>query len=176
MIIRLGTCLRAQCVPLLLCLAGVIVIRDGLRITEALRRPGIYDIVGPDRYLVVVGVLLLICGAGLALQAIGPEAGDDGEPQVETEDSPAPHGSLRPMLLLFGALMAYAVTLPWLGYLLSTLLFLGLAFYLSGVEGGRRIVFAAVALSVGFQVVFVQFADMAMPSGRLLEALQSILP
>lgn len=154
---------------------GAISIYDALRIGAALRARGTLDIVGPDRYLFGVAVLLVVVGACLIVQAwtsrrvprhagaarVAPAAGIGGMPA----DADVAQG--RAHLWLFAALLAYVALLPLLGYLVATVLFAIAAFRVMGVRSMLRAAVAAVLLTAVCYGSFVLIADLPLPRGVL---------
>jgi putative tricarboxylic transport membrane protein len=149
-------------------LFGIVSIRDGMRIGGALRARGTLDLVGPDRYLIGVAVLLLAIGALLVLDgyaslrrvrapasASRPSSGDAGSTGGRTH------------LWLFLALIVYAALLPVLGYLIATVAFTAAAFRIMGTVRWRSIALAAVLLTAVCYASFLWIADLPLPRGVL---------
>lgn len=138
---------------------------DGARITASFRIPGSFDLVGPDRYL--TGVALLIGVLGLAVLAQGvlqqrlqPTA---SEPQTATGDSTL---SQRHFVLI-GLLILYAVLIPVLGYILATLLFFVATFRVMGVSTWVYTILWSLVGTATFVVSFLTVANMSLPHGLL---------
>lgn len=151
---------------------GAVSIYDALRIGAALRARGTLDIVGPDRYLYGVAVLLLVVGALIILQAwmarrlpsrTPPRAAPAAAAGAPVDE--APQG--RAHLWLFAALVVYVALLPVLGYLVATVLFAGAAFFIMGMAGALRIAIAALLLTAICYASFLMIADLPLPRGIL---------
>ena len=143
-----------------LLLFSLIAAWDATRITASLRLPGVFDLVGPDRYLLGVAVLIGGLGAGLLIQSF-LTAGASSAPQIEDDEGPT---SQRHFALI-GALIVYAAAIPVLGYLISTFAFVIAAFRIMGLKDWRWILLSAAALVIGFYFAFERLADMALPAG-----------
>ncbi|GHB20629.1 tripartite tricarboxylate transporter TctB family protein [Salinicola rhizosphaerae] len=75
--------------------------------------------------------------------------------------------------LAFGTLFAfaiYALTMPWIGFMLASLAFLLTVQWLLGARHGRRLVVAivvAIVFSVGLYALFSHVFLISLPKGRL---------
>jgi putative tricarboxylic transport membrane protein len=149
-------------------LFGAVSIWDGMRIGGALRARGTLDLVGPDRYLIGVAVLLLAIGALLVLDGY---AATRRVRAVASAGARAAHDAEstggRTHLWLFLALVAYAALLPVLGYLIATVAFTAAAFRIMGTVRWRTIAFAAVLLTALCYGSFLWIADLPLPRGVL---------
>ena len=76
---------------------------DGMRITRTLRVPGAFDLIGPDRYIMGVAVLVGLLGAGLIFQSVS-QLRREGRIAVVDENA----GSYVHVWLV-GILLAYAL-------------------------------------------------------------------
>lgn len=130
---------------------------DGYRITSTLRRPGIYDGLGPDRYLMVVGLIVLLLGVALAVQ--GAREMRQPVPQAAEEQASNRH------LWLLAAICAYAGLIWFLGYALATLAFFIAALWIMGQRNWRWNLPSAVALTVAYYFMFEYAADISLPQG-----------
>lgn len=138
-----------------LTILGAIWVWDGWRLGVAQRGQAMFDSLGPDRYIILMGGLLVLTGLIIAFSKPEVEDGDIGE----VEGS-----KLTPFLFLL-VLAGYALLLPWFGYTLSTFLFFVAAYYLAG---RRRIFGTLVASAVTaalFFLIFPYFSDMSLPRG-----------
>ncbi|MBP2183766.1 tripartite tricarboxylate transporter TctB family protein [Amycolatopsis magusensis] len=136
----------------LMLLAAVFVVVDAVRLPET------SAVVGPAAVPLPVGVLLAVVGAGLLVRSRGQlRAATPGE------DRP-PHGALR-VLALVGTLIAFALLLPLLGYVMcSAALFTATAMLLGAP---RRPATAAIgwALAAVVFLVFDRLIGLSLPAG-----------
>jgi hypothetical protein len=139
---------------------GAASVADALRIRSTIRLRGTLDYVGPDGYLIGVGVLLLIVGALLIPAGVMAyrRARVNGDARTAEEGGYA-------HFALIAAMLAYAVAMPVLGYAASTLAFLIAVFRIMGVRSWTRTIVGSVVLSVVFFVSFTVVADLPLPSG-----------
>jgi len=129
---------------------------DGRRI-EAVDRPvSMFDDIGPDRYIVGLGILLAIVGLFLLL---------DRRPNVPQKSDEEAASGAPTYLALLGALIVYALVMPYLGYTITTLIFMIAVFWLSGVPSILRSVIYGVVTTAVSWWIFVRIADMPMPKG-----------
>lgn len=139
-------------------LFGILSWFEARRITTSLRRPGVYDVVGPDRYLEGVAVVLMVIGGLLTVAAIRSfrRGADVGEVPAD-ESGWGVHGVL--LLILIG----YAVALPWLGLFAATATFFACAFRAMAFAGWRKSLPVSLVLALGVVAIFVWVAGMPVP-------------
>lgn len=141
---------------LLLVAIGALWIRDGWRL-GAEREYQFFDDLGPDRYLILLGSIMVATGIALALRLVR---------------SDAPAESSGPMRLwppssavtFTGALVIYAALLDVTGYTLATFLFCLIAFALAG-RGWRSILAGSLLTTAGCWMLFIRLAGMPLPRG-----------
>jgi putative tricarboxylic transport membrane protein len=144
-------------------LFSAVSIWDGLRIAGSVRLRGTLDLIGPDRYLLGVGVLLAVVGLLLLVQGIlmmrkpqaagATPAGDDGGGYVH--------------FALIGILLAYAMLLPIAGYLITTLAFFLVTYRVMGMERWGVNILSSLASTALFWAAFTILADLPLPKGLL---------
>ncbi|MEP9377374.1 tripartite tricarboxylate transporter TctB family protein [Aquabacter sp. CN5-332] len=134
---------------------------DGWRLETTQRADSMFDELGPDRYLVVLGVIMLAVGVALALKPPPsplkldiPEGGSKWWPP-------------RPPVTFTLAMIAYTIAIPPLGYAIATFLFFLLIFYLAGKRSLVSNFAYGTASAVIFYFLFDKFADMPLPVGPL---------
>lgn len=137
---------------------------DGFRITNTVRTPGVFDLVGPDRYLLALGALLAILGAVMIGSVMRSAPAGDAV-AVSTNNGSRVH------VWLFALTSAYVGAILIAGYAAATLLFFVLAFRLLGLRDWRRNLPTAVALAVIYYVLFIHLADMPLPKGLITDLL-----
>lgn len=140
---------------------AVVSVWDAARITSTLRMPGAFDLVGPDRYLLGVSILIGGLGAGLLLQAVGEMKKARAVASTDSKQEPESNRHI----LLIGLVLLYALVMPVTGYLVATFLFVFATFKVMGMQDWRWIFTSAVATTVGFYLAFVKLADMSLPRG-----------
>lgn len=153
MLSRLSACVIAS--------GGIITMLEGWRIASAHRGASDLGIVGPDRYLVALGAVILIVALGSQLVSSAAPAHDA---TVARADVP-----FKPFLLL-GCTVVYAILLYLVGFVISTLVFFLVAFRVCGVQFARAMVASAVA-AVGFYALFVRVGGVSFPNGVLLASM-----
>lgn len=144
---------------------GLLWIWDGWKLQEAERMRSMFDALGPDRYLILMGSLLVLTGAIIALSKPEPVL-IDGSAEPEPELSWGQRLTSAPVIFTV-ALAAYAFLIPILGYTGSTFLFFLAGYY---IAGRRNLVWTLVTsvISAGaFYVIFPYLADMTLPRGIL---------
>jgi hypothetical protein len=135
---------------------------DANRITTNLRRPGVFDLMGPDRYLMAIGVILLLLGLGLIFQGVRQL-----RTATPTATLPVATEPVRTHLWLLGAIILYVVLMPVAGYAIATLAFFLAAFRIMGMHRWGWTIGSAVLVTASFVLIFVWAADMPLPKGWL---------
>ncbi len=145
---------------LLFILIGVVSFADAWRISVQARESANFDAIGPDRYLLALGVVLFIGGAWSLLRRPSPAA-----PSTQVNAEPGEVSST--LVLTLGLVAGFAALMPLIGFSLACLVFLVLQLWLlAGWPWWKTIVVAAI-IAAAFHVTFVQFADMPLPKVSL---------
>jgi putative tricarboxylic transport membrane protein len=130
---------------------GTAYLIEGIRIPP----PAIGDPLGPRIFPTVLGVGMLACGVLLLLR---PER--RAARVLERK-------LLVPVLLLAGLLVAYALTLAWLGYPVATFLFMVLAARMMGERSIALSLPIGLGFSIGVYYLFTKFLMIPLPPGVL---------
>jgi len=160
-------------------LFGAVSVWEALRIGASLRARGTLDLIGPDRYLLGVAVLLLAVALLLLIQggralrsarlarpaAARPAAAATVNQHASAVTADEPAGSAHAWLL--GALVAYAILLPLLGYPVATLAFTTAAFRIMGTRHWGTAIIGAVVLTGLCYASFRWIAELPLPRGVL---------
>ena len=135
----------------------VILLFGGVYLVEGIRIPpaAIGDPLGPRTFPTVLGVVLLVCGAILLCRPQRRKAA-----VIERK-------LFVPVMLLAGLLVAYALSLAWLGYPLATFLFMIIAARMMGERSLAWSLPIAVGFSVGIYLVFMRLLMIPLPPGLL---------
>lgn len=136
-------------------LFGALSLWEARRITAEYRKPGAFDVLGPDNFLLGLGVVLTLLGALMVFPGLS-------RPRSTGENPP-----LLPFLptTMLAMVCAYSAAMPFAGYLLATALFFPPAFWLLGIREWRRSLAASAAALLLFHLLFIRFADMPLPRG-----------
>ncbi|MFC7343339.1 tripartite tricarboxylate transporter TctB family protein [Saccharopolyspora griseoalba] len=146
------TVLASAAFGALMLLAAVVVLVDAMRL------PSTGSAVGPAAVSLLVGVLLGVVGAGLMVQS------RMRLPHAVSGSPWQPRAGLR-VLAQVGALVAFALLLPWLGYVVSTAgLFVATALLL-GAPRAPQVVAYGWALAAAAFLVFDRLIGLSLPSG-----------
>lgn len=143
---------------------GLISIIEGLRLGSRLRQPGFYDVVGPDRYAIGIGALLVISGIIYFLSQLRRRTVTN-EPIAERGNEEK--GMLFKVIGIVGILVLYAVLMPIVGYLLASIIFFLLVFKIFGVRSWRSNIIYSVVITAIYQVVFGNFLGVILPQGYI---------
>jgi hypothetical protein len=137
-------------------LLGLLSAGDGWRITQQARVGANFDAIGPDRYLITLGALMLIAGVWRLLSK--PET----EPRAHAEARSSELPTLALTLVLFAA---FAFAVPYLGFSLACFLFLTAELWVLSRWAWWKTLALAVPIALAFHVAFITFADMPLPKG-----------
>lgn len=143
---------------IMISLAGAIWIYGGWDLWQRDREDAMFDALGPDRYLMLLGGLLLLCGLIIALGRSAP---------VHTEAEGEKEPFFGPPVTFTILLGLYTIGIMVIGYTLSTFLFFVAAYYLAGRRKIVPTLVASVVTTVCFYGLFVQLADMNLPAGMI---------
>jgi putative tricarboxylic transport membrane protein len=147
-----NTVLASAAFGALMLVAAVLVIVDAVRL------PKTSEAVGPAAVPLPVGVLLGIVGAALLVQARSQLAG------ASRESSWQPRAGLR-LLGMLVALVAFAVLLPVLGYVVSSAaLFVAAAMLLGAPHFWRTVAYGWALAAIVF-LVFDRLIGLSLPTG-----------
>ena len=130
---------------------------DANRITTTLRKPGGFDSLGPDRYLMAIAVVLLVLGVSLAVQ---------GALSLRTKPETTEEPGSRRHLWLFATVCAYAGFIWLVGYAPATLAFFLVTLWIMGQRDWRWTVPSAITLTLAFFLLFEYAADISLPKGQ----------
>jgi hypothetical protein len=141
---------------LLLAAIGALWIHDGWRLGDE-REYQFFDELGPDRYLILLGVILAATGVALVLGLVRSDA-------PEQDSAPFHLWPPSTAVTFTGALLVYAALLDVAGYTLATFLFCLIAFALAG-RSWRSTLAGSLLTTAGSWLVFVRLAGMPLPRG-----------
>ncbi len=137
-------------------------IADAWRLSYAVRAGGIFhDVIGPDRYLAVVSGGLLACGVIYLLSGLRQKQRGEA-PREEAEGV-----QTRQVVVVSVILVIYALAFPVVGYLVATVLFFPVTFFIFGVRPWPKSAWVGVLTAVLFYVMFYHFAEIPLPRGFL---------
>lgn len=140
--------------------AGLIGVVDGLRLVVYRNPKSIEDLTGPGRYLLAVGVLLVIVAVCFLFAQW--RAQPVAEP-VSTADK----ASRTTFAYTVAVLIAYAVLIDLVGYLISTSIFFVLILRVFGFKSWLHAVLLGLAMSAVYYVLFMRVLEMPFPHGVL---------
>jgi uncharacterized protein YjeT (DUF2065 family) len=143
---------------LALVLIGAVIAWDGWRLWQDERAESMFDPLGPDRYIILMGGLLILTGTVILLSRPASTASaarvDMGE-------------RYRIPVAFMIVLAAYALLIPLLGHTGATFLFFLAAFFLAGRRNLMATLLTSTVSATIFYVLFPYFADMPLPRGIL---------
>ena len=144
---------------LVIALAGLGLV-DAWRLSDAVRAGGTFrDIIGPDRYLAFISVGLLVCGVGYLV------ASWKGINRVRDDRKSEEGNQVTQVSLVFMVVIIYILALPVLGYMLATLFFFPVAFFIFGVKPWLKSIIVGLLTAVLFYAIFAYLAEVPLPRG-----------
>jgi hypothetical protein len=142
-------------------LLGAVSIVDAARIAYQAREGANFDAIGPDRYLLVLGVLMLAAGVWCLIhpEQIGlPLSGKRGAPAVPMTSR---------LLITLAMLAGFAALTPVVGFSIACVAFLALELRLLSGWPWWKVAILAAGIALAFHVLFVRLADMPLPKGAI---------
>ncbi len=137
-------------------LLGVVSLAEGWHITQTAREGANFDAIGPDRYLMALGVLLIAVGSWLALRP--PQSSDATQAYW-------PAQARTNLIVCIAMLAAFTLAMPYVGFTLGCFVFLTVLFRHLGDWSWLRSVTAAALTSAFFYIGLIRLADVPLPSG-----------
>jgi putative tricarboxylic transport membrane protein len=131
---------------------GSVYLVEGIRIPSA----AFGDPLGARIFPTILGISMAACGAYLAIK-----------PQSRGEQPILVRRSFLQVLILCALLLLYAVSLPWLGYFLATLLLVWMAARIMGERSFIRGVVISALFSAGVFFLFSRVLTIPLPLGLL---------
>lgn len=127
---------------------------------------GVPGRIGPDAWpKIVLGLLLATCLwqiGRILLTGTEPAAGSDDELPLTLEGG----DYLNLALLAIGVTVVYAFLLPWLGFFIATVLYVGAISYVGGYRRPWPLAATSVLAPLALTFVFMRVVYVALPLGR----------
>ncbi len=111
------------------------------------------------------GMFVAFLGAGLVLTGVIYAIGGWRAHRRRAAAAGEGEGIEPIVLAVFAATVVYTIAMPYVGYLASTLVFLLAQFRLLGVTSWKTNLIASVLTTAFFDIVFVRYGGLDMPSG-----------
>jgi hypothetical protein len=140
-------------------LLGVVSIADGWRIALQAREGANFDAIGPDRYLIALGAMMLLAGLWRLLR--GPSLETEAAAAAPERDA----GATSNLLLTLAMLVGFALLVPVLGFSPTCLLFLAAQLRILGGWSWGLSLAVAAPIALAFHAAFISLADMPLPKG-----------
>lgn len=160
-------------IALLVVAAGVFVIV----VAQGIRSIGpVVDPLGPKAIPNVVGALMILGGGGIAVSRLRRWRQEPGH-LVDNEGEPDERGvpaSSRQAALIMALSFGYVAALPYLGYIIASLVFVGGALRVMRVRSWAAIVLTAAIYTVVTYLVFARVVNVNFPLGPLADVLRSL--
>lgn len=140
-----------------LLIVGFVGLIEGLRMYLGRDPHVIIDMVGPDGFLVVVSVALIITGLLHLLV--------NSRKKLVANWITADREMTMKAVGLAIILGFYILSISIVGFLISSIVFFLLAFRVAGVKSWPVNIFVTLALTGGFYIIFVRYCGMIFPRG-----------
>lgn len=135
-----------------ICGIGVFYLFEGFSLPPA----AIGDPLGPLVFPTILGVSLVGCGGYLVAR-----------PGPRTTQSILVRNSFQQVLILFALLILYSAFISWMGYLISTFLFVLIGAFLMGERSWAKGILISAVFSTGVFFLFVRILTIPLPLGFL---------
>lgn len=140
--------------------------------------PAMFGARGADVFPKILFALLALFGAALLIQSFWKARNEKLASQHEQERDKASSGTpehkgvayYKYVIIGFAAFMVYVILMYYLGYLISTLIFLPVLMWILGPKtktAAITIVLVSLGLTVGMQVGFARLLKVFLPDGAL---------
>lgn len=143
---------------------GFLSIIEGVRLAIRMRQPGFYDVVGPDRYAMGIGFLLVVAGAIYVFSQMK-------EKRVIKEPAADKEGEEKKTLVkvvgIVGVVVLYGFLMTIIGYFLASIVFFVLVCKILGVKSWLFNIIFSVAVTVIYQLIFGNFLGVILPQGYI---------
>jgi len=131
---------------------------EGWRIREMYRQPGTFGIVGPDTYLLGLGIAVML----IAVASLVFDANRSRQPDLSPVNREEGVGvTAYPYI---AATILYVLALLYFGYLVTTFAFFVAMFRIGSIGGILRIFLSSALATACFYLVFVKVAGLSFPS------------
>ena len=137
---------------IILCAVGIYYLIEGINLPPA----AIGDPLGPLVFPSLLGSSMIGCGVYLAVRP-GPRT---SQPVLSRRAFPQ-------VLILFVLLLLYSAAIPWMGYLLSTFVFVFITAFLMGERSWAKGAMISVIFSAGIFFLFIRVLTIPLPMGFL---------
>jgi putative tricarboxylic transport membrane protein len=136
----------------------VILILGGAYLVEGIRIPpaAFGDPLGPRIFPTILGVSMAACGAFLLIK-----------PEPRGAQPILVRRSFIQVLILCALLILYAISLPWMGYLLATILLVWMAALIMGERSFIQGLVISAVFSAGVFFLFTRILTIPLPLGFL---------
>jgi putative tricarboxylic transport membrane protein len=134
------------------------------------------DPMGPAAFPQIVGVTLVLGGAALVCMRLlkwGRESSNLVPNDGEEDEADVPASAPRAFALM-GASLAYAITMPTIGYVIGTVVYVTVALRLLKLQSWIVIGVIALIYMASTYLVFTQVVSVRLPVGPLLDFLRSL--
>jgi putative tricarboxylic transport membrane protein len=135
-----------------ICGIGVFYLFEGFSLPPA----AIGDPLGPLTFPTILGVSLVGCGVYLVAR-----------PGPRTTQPILVRNSFQQVLILFALLILYSASISWMGYLISTFLFVLIGAFLMGERSWAKGILISAVFSTGVFFLFVRILTIPLPLGFL---------
>jgi hypothetical protein len=145
---------------LLFVFLGLVSGYESWQINETVRPTGNFDAIGPDRYLALLSVIMVVVGLWLAVRP--PQGGGAASDWSDLRRWPPAH-----YLVVLAILTAFVWAMPWTGFVFGSLFFFILMYRLLGGWSWLRTLSYAAITTIFIYVIFVYVSDLPMPKSFL---------
>ena len=132
--------------------------------------PAMFGTLGADVFPKILFVLLALAGLSLFIQGMTRKTAAAETAGADQKDRPQGIGFYRNVIIGFGSFMGYVILMGYLGYVISTLIFLPVLMWTLGPKTKKSaltIVLVTLGLTYGMQYGFAHILKVFLPEGSL---------
>lgn len=141
---------------------GLLNIAESLRLTLTMRQPGIYDVVGPDRYSFIVGFALVTAAVSYIFSQ--RKQTSNVKERKSNEEKKEKSGLVK-VVGIIGILSLYAILIPTIGYFLASVVFFFLMLKILGLSSWILGIILSVGMTLIYLLIFGYFLGVILPKG-----------
>jgi putative tricarboxylic transport membrane protein len=136
---------------------GFVGLVEALRLVSETNPHAVSDAIGPGYYILFLSLALMAVGALHIVANYGKG--------VAAAKAEVDKGLRKRMIGMILGLAFYTLAIGYVGYLVSTVLFFLLEFWIVGIKSWRTNILLTVVLAAAYYIIFVKYCDMVFPRG-----------
>lgn len=138
---------------------GFVGLFEAVRLISNIDPHAVSDAIGPGYYILFISVGLMLLGA---LHLVVNRNQGKG---VKVTKAEVDKGLRKRMIGMILGLAFYTLAIGYVGYLVSTVIFFLLEFWVVGIKSWRTNILLTVLLTTVYYIVFIKYCNLVFPRG-----------